>query len=335
MRRLLPYLAAPAILGALAFAAHLFWSGGSPPPTPDVDPLSFRRFHAALLVMSKISAERGPANSAMTEAAGDEPFTGALRTSRADVDDAIAILSTLLAGRDDRSRDCLAQLGVVREHLGRARRDVDAIIAQPRTERSAEGLQLAIEGMFSVIDPMQGLVGDLGDQIVAADPAAANMVQVATLITELRDVAGRLGSQFIVPLHTGQPPDAERVAEIGRLRTRVKQMHARITADVAAYLSDPDVARAWAVVNSRYFDHAMELVDGVLFLLEPPCAVGKPMTPAQFTARLMAEMTTLQALRDVIVSMRPERAADARDRSRHYVAALLRALASAPERQSL
>lgn len=335
MRRLLPYLAAPAILGALAFAAHLFWSGGSLPPTPDVDLLSFRRFHAALLVMSRISAERGPANSAMTEAAGDEPFTGALRAARTEVDDTIAILSALLAGKDQRSRDFLAQLDVIRSDLRRARSGVDAIIAQPRTERSAEGLQLAIEGMFSAIDPVQALVGDLGDQVVAADPAAANMVQVATLITELRDVAGRLGSQLIVPLHTGQPPDAERVAEIARLRTRVKQLHALVAADVAAYLADPRVAQAWAVVNSRYFDRAMELVDGVLFLVEPPGAVAKPMTPAQFTARLVPEMTTLQALRDAIVSMRPERAADARDRSRRYVAALLRALASAPERQSL
>ena len=58
MRRLLPYLAAPAILGALASAAHLFWSNGHRRSALDVDQLGFRRFHAALPLPTDISAER-------------------------------------------------------------------------------------------------------------------------------------------------------------------------------------------------------------------------------------------------------------------------------------
>ncbi|SFJ10474.1 hypothetical protein [Bradyrhizobium sp. Gha] len=82
MRRLLPYLAAPVVLAALAFAAHLFWSSDHRRSTLDADLLGFRRVHAARLIMSKISAERGPANSAMTETARDEPFTADVANRR-------------------------------------------------------------------------------------------------------------------------------------------------------------------------------------------------------------------------------------------------------------
>ncbi|SFP91274.1 hypothetical protein SAMN05216330_1129 [Bradyrhizobium sp. Ghvi] len=44
MRRLLPYLAAPAILGALALAAHLLWSSDHRRSALDADLFGFRLF---------------------------------------------------------------------------------------------------------------------------------------------------------------------------------------------------------------------------------------------------------------------------------------------------
>jgi diguanylate cyclase (GGDEF)-like protein len=308
------YLASMVILGALALGANLVWDNFAQYSSNATNLINLRRFHTALLVMSRISAERGPANSAMTEAAGAEPFTRALQASRSGVDEALNTLSAGIADDDNsQSGDGLSRLNAVRERLDRARRRVDAVIAAPKPDRSATELQRAIEAMFGVVDTSESLVDDLGGRTTAADPAMARTVIVTTLVTELRDIAGRLGSQFIVPLQAQQPPSAERLAEIIRLRARIEQMRSVVAANIGSYTDDPEVAKAWETVNSRYFDLAFKMLDGLR--LGQPDAVPYPMTPAEFTTRLVPEMTTLQGLRDVIVKLTYERAAAAKDRA--------------------
>lgn len=307
-------LASVVILGALALGADLVWNNYQQYSSNETSLVNLRRFHTSVLAASRISAERGPANNTMTEPTGAEPFTAQLRESRAGVDEALDSLRQQMAidaaSPFTRAR---AQLDTVRAALTEARKRVDAVVAEPRAGRGADELQDAIESMFGVVDTTQTLVDDLGGRTTAADPAMAPVVIVATLVTELRDIAGRLGSQYIVPLKMQAPPSAERLAEITKLRARIEQMRSIVAANLKTCLDDPRVAAAWEAVNGRYFGDAFQLLDGLRLGVEG--AVPYPMSPAQFTRTLVPQMSTLQALRDAILTVTFERAATARDRA--------------------
>ena len=309
MSRRFWYLASMVILGALALGADLVWNSFVQYSSNEANLRNIGRFHCALLIMSRISAERGPANSAMTEDAGTEPFTQALKISRAGVDEAMTTLAAQLAGND--SAASLSRLAAVRERLDRGRMRVDALIALPKPDRNAIELQHAIESMFAVVDTTEALVDDLGGRTTTADPALARTVIVTTLVTELRDIAGRLGSQYIVPLQAQEPANAERLTEITRLRARIEQMRAIVAANMGTYMDDPEVAGAWQTVNTRYFDQAFRLLDSLK--IGRPDAVPYPMSPSEFTGRIVPEMSTLQALRDMIIKVTFERANAAKD----------------------
>ena len=308
------YLASMVILGALALGADLVWNNFLQYSSNETNLVNLRQFHASLLVMSRISAERGPANSAMTEPAGAQPFTRTLQQSRASVDEALGSLyAQMAASHVPVTERSLARFNVVRSALANARKRVDAVVGSAPAERAASDLQGAIEGMFGVVDTTQALVEDLGGRTTEADPAMAPIVIVATLVTELRDIAGRLGSQYIVPLQTQEPPSAERLNEITRLRARIEQMRAVVSANLRTCLDDPRVANDWETVNTRYFGDAFRLLDGLR--LGEPGAVPYAMTPSEFTRALVPDMSTLQGLRDAILTVTFERATSARDRA--------------------
>lgn len=308
------YLASMVILGAFALGADLVWNNFLAYTSNETNLVNLREFHASLQVMSRISAERGPANNAMTEPAGAEPFTAQLAESRAGVDEALgSVNAQLLADRIAPSARTMTRFEAVRSALDHARRRVDAVVAQPAADRQSAELQAAIEAMFGVVDITQSLVDELGGRTTEADPAMAPIVIVATLVTELRDIAGRLGSQYIVPLQTQTAPSAARLAEITRLRARIEQMRAIVAANLRPCLDDVRVAGAWEAVNTRYFGEAFRLLDG--FRLGEDGAIPYGMTPSQFTRVLVPNMTTLQTLRDAILEVTFERATAARDRA--------------------
>jgi len=308
------YLASVVILGALALGADLVWNSYQQYSSNEANLVNLRRFHASLQAASRISAERGPANNAMTEPTGAQPFTAQLRQSRAGVDEALDGLRSLMtAAAAPAPAWALAQFDVVRGALAQARKRVDAVVAQEPSDRGPAELQGAIESMFGVVDTTQALVDELGGRTTEADPAMAPVVIVATLVTELRDIAGRLGSQYIVPLRAQAPPGPERLAEIVRLRARIEQMRAIVAANLRTCLDDPRVAAAWDAVNTRYFGDAFDLLDGLK--LGGDGAVPYAMSPSEFTRALVPNMSTLQALRDAILTVTFERATSARDRA--------------------
>lgn len=306
------YLASLVILGALALGVGLVWNGYAKYRSDGVNLVNIRQLHGALIVMDRISAERGPANSAMTEDAGAEAFARALKGARGGVDDALTELAADIAasGVAD-AQAMLARLDLVRDRLLRARRRVDAVAQTLKSQRDPVALQGAIEAMFGVVDSSVALAEDIGSRTTAHDPAMAHTVIVASIVTELRDIAGRLGSQYIVPLQTQQVPSAERLKEIVRLRTRIEQMRDIVATSIRPLLDDSDVARGWSEVNGRYFDRAFQFLDGLH--MGDPSAVPYPLTPAEFTARLVPDMNTLQGLRDVTLRTTFARAMAARD----------------------
>jgi diguanylate cyclase (GGDEF)-like protein len=312
MSRRFWYLASMVMLGALALGAELVWNSYTQYAANDTNLQNLRRFHSALLVMSRISAERGPANSAMTQDAGAEPFAASLQVSRTGVDHAIDTLSAELtdSGPSASVRGALSRLDTVRDSLARARGSVDSVIRAPTADRNPIELQRAIEAMFGVVDVAEARVGQLGAQTTAADPAMARTVIVSTLVTELRDIAGRLGSQFIVPLQTREPPGADQLKEIVRLRARIEQMRSIIAANMSSLLDDRQVATAWELVNARYFGDGFRLLDELA--IDQPGRIHDAVTPAEFTARLVPAMTTLQGLRDEIITATFDHAANAK-----------------------
>jgi diguanylate cyclase (GGDEF)-like protein len=306
------YLASLVILGALALGVGLVWNSYARYQSDDTNLANIREYYSTLTLMSRISAERGPANAAMTQDSEAEPYRRDLKAARSGVDDALAELSASLGGtpRDDRSA-LLARLDALRERLQSARMRVDTVVGMPVDERSGAAVQGAIDAMFGVIDVGQLLVDDIAARTTRADPSLAHEVIVANLLTQMRDVAGRLGSQYIVPLQAQQVPTPARLTEITRLRVRVEQMHRTITGTITPLLANGDVASAWAQVNTSYFGNAFRMLDSLK--MGDAAALPYPMTPAEFTARLVPDMNTLQVLRDTVLRTSFNDAVRARD----------------------
>src|SRR5690606_12900116 len=100
---------------------------------------------------NRISAERGPSNAVLGEApSSDSPALARLRQFRANSDDALKQVAGI-PGLGEAAR-------APAELLAAARREIDALSAQPLEARGQQEIQMVIEAMFRAHDPTQDLV---------------------------------------------------------------------------------------------------------------------------------------------------------------------------------
>ncbi len=259
--------------------------------------LSYR----AMKVAEKASAERGPTIPVLNDGVTPDPakrarLTAAREASDAAFTDALAGVSGIA---DAPYRAALAQLTTAQKELITARSAVDRVAALPHAERTAVGTRVTrepIDQMFKVIDTLLEAVTLLSAEAEQIHPDLSTQLINARYAAELREYAGRLGSQFTVPLATQAPLGAVERRDIPVLVGRIEQLRKLIEVQAR---TDPDNETTNAAIiemAKRYFGN------GLPFIAELTEAGinGRPygIESQAFVAKYVPEMRSIVQLRD-------------------------------------
>ncbi|NRP74912.1 putative diguanylate cyclase YdaM [Ensifer psoraleae] len=256
-----------------------------------------QQYRLILDTANLLAAERGPANIVMSE----EPSlvsSGAKRLLelRNRIDAALAALGA----RSDAPwglhhhqvpHELLA--GVV-EQLALARSKVDRIAAVPRALLKREELQDAIDSMFAVSDRFQPVVAWRANELVRHDTGLAAPVLVGQMLTDLRDYGGRMASQILAAVATGQRLPLENVIDSRQSQGRVLELWQVINNHTALY-DGPAFAKHRTEIIERFFGDGLSLIDGLIG--EGRSQKHYSVTATELTNRFVPTMRPIEAYR--------------------------------------
>jgi diguanylate cyclase (GGDEF)-like protein len=280
-----------------------------------------------MVVAEKASAERGPVIPVVNDAVPPDPAKRQrLTTFRATTDDAFKAAIDALAAEgivppasppatnDSVEQSPSGAMTAAAQRLARAQQDltnarakVDRIAALPYAERTAPGTTITrepIDDMFRVIDVLLEGTTILGAQSEQIFPELSVYLNGARYAAELREYAGRLGSQFTTPLATQAPLGERERGDIPVLIGRINQLVSQIELRYRAAQKD-DVSRA-AIdkVRANYLMQSMALIN----TLTEAGTKGTPygMDSARFVADYVPGMGSIVELRNVFLDRAKE-----------------------------
>ncbi|WP_195909642.1 GGDEF domain-containing protein [Rhizobium tubonense] len=259
---------------------------------------------------NRISAERGPANVAMAST---------------NIDNA-ASLQRLAASRTltDQSQDRLdiqppspfgpvpaSLLRQVRQQLLRARNNVDHVAALPPAGRRPDDMKSAIANMFEVVDLLRVLTVWRGNTVIARDPSLAGNVVIASLLTDLREYGGRMGSQIIVPVTFHQKLSQEEGDAKDQTRAHLLEIWRTIESFRVLFEDDARVLQAHDEAERLFFGEGVGYIDSVV-------SQGKQSgdyltTASELTERYVPTLRTLERFRVVFLDVLLETMGGIRD----------------------
>lgn len=262
---------------------------------------AMQRAYLAMKVAEKASAERGPANQVLSDGEPADPAKRARlaefrRTTDAAFDEALAALAD---ARDGAAAAGLADLRRAREELAAARAEVDRVAALPHAQRGAPGARVTrgpVDRMFAVIDALFGGVTALSSEAEAIYPDLALPLVGARYAAELREHAGRLGSQFNTPLATQAALTRDEQRDIHRLEGRIEQLRRLI--ELQARRADVPLRAAVEQMENRYFGENLPFIRQ----LTERGQAGEPydVDAAAFVTRYAPAMKSIVELRDTL-----------------------------------
>ncbi|MBJ7310163.1 diguanylate cyclase [Rugamonas sp. CCM 8940] len=266
----------------------------------------------SMLATEKLSAERGPANGLM----GDGLPHRALRVQRlADAreasDRALADLRTCIDAGPAPSAAALATLRRVQPALLAARRTVDQLAALEQAQRPPAELTAAVEQMFALVPIIMETVNEFSRSSEQRYPQFAVIQQNARFAVELREYAGRLGSQLTAALAGRQPLDDTAQRQIQFIEGRIEQLRQLIKLPTNSVAADPRLLVAVRAMEQRYFGDGLALVAEMV----RASRAGLPyqMDTGQFAERYVPTMTPILRVRDVLLEASLEQARQAYD----------------------
>jgi len=262
---------------------------------------AIERLRHMLVAAEMASRERGPSNGLMGDITpgGDAVRLARLSESRARTDAAFSTLEQALDASGHRRDDVSAAVREAVRNLAAGRSEISRIAQLPRSERRPDDIHAAIGRMFQVIEDLAPGLMRLMNEAQAAYPRASDALSGARLAAELREQAGRLGSQFTVALTARQPlRDSERT-EIERLRGRVEQLRQLLVQRTAAAPERTAVRGATQLMLARYFGSAMPFVESLT--LRGRSSGDYDIDAAGFAARYVPDMDAIVELRDVLL----------------------------------
>jgi len=271
--------------------------------------------HKALIVAEKVSFERGPSNGVL--GGGDRPDAAKharLLRARATSDAAITALDASLATAPEtvQTQIAVGAMRRARAQLAAGRAAVDRVAALPRARRTPEAVMGAVHAMFDVVPLVMDAATSLSRQAERTYPTFSESLVAARLAAELREYAGRLGSQFTFALTSGKPLTTDDEYAIAQLRGRIEELHALVVR-LTASETDPRVVAAHRAMDERYFAADMAYVDGVERTSNRRRPYG--IDTAQFAARYVPPMATIVDMRDVLLARAVENAEAAHARA--------------------
>lgn len=255
-------------------------------------------YDEALKAGNAISAERAPSNILLSL---DPRAAATYATTRLEVaearqrtDAALGQLDQLMRTQPQANGDAL-QLAHARMSLTQARTAYDALARHAPAERSPQDLQAAIDKLIDARNQLDPLINGFYSAAVARAPDQTGTMQMARILSDLREYGGRLGSMLVVPLSTPQPIDATRRLGMASLRGRIDELHRLMPALVAANAGNNDgIDARRAQVERDFFGHTLSLIDALM--AQPGADYG--IRAAAFTSQVFPDLAALERLED-------------------------------------
>jgi diguanylate cyclase (GGDEF)-like protein len=277
----------------------------------------------AMQVAEKASAERGPTIPVLNDRVPPDPARRErLNQARQVTDDAFTrAFEALHADPDSAPTGAAELLDRARLELVRARANVDRVAQLPEIDRTAPGSRLTrepIDQMFAVIDTVFSAVTLLSGAAERAHPDLAMPLVAARYSAELRENAGRLGSQFTSALATQRPLGERERRDIPLLEGRILQLAQLLDVQLKTHRmgEDPRIRAAMLELNTRYFGAGLPFIAD---MTQRGLSNGNyGLESGGFVARYVPEMRSIVQLRDTTFAVAREGAeravAEARQR---------------------
>lgn len=288
----------------------------------NADLRAFELVRIAMVAANRVSAERGPTNDQLAHLRGDDAVERRnLAEARERSDAALAAFRDGLAHASNLGltdpEGLRGALDLIIARLAAARREVDALAAQPsaaRTERQIVQVQVR---MFGIVDALAPLIDDLSAHATLGNPDVAGALLLARLLGDLREYSGRLGSLFIAPMFLRQPLDRERLSQIMLMRGRIEQLRSLIAGAVVPQLANTAIAVDFMRLNSA-------LDNGIVPLVDQTFTEGRDgrysTSAADFSRRIVPMFQPSEQLRDRVIESAQARATAYRNLARLRVA---------------
>ena len=247
----------------LALAAGLLWYQNGAYQDTRRAALAFETLQLVLTSMEKVSVERGPSNAAMGE---ELPLSAnvvqALQKARRDTDAAFADLAGQIASED--CQHCatgMNELERAQTDLSLARANIDSIVQLPRSQRSAQMLDDAINRMVAIVPRFMPIANASNLSVVKGDDETLDPLQMAFLAATLREQAGLLGSRFTGALGTRRTLNEAEQRAIERSEGRIEQLYWLLESHITNH---PELAaKTFQRVKRQYFTDGLAYVADV------------------------------------------------------------------------
>ena len=265
--------------------------------------------YAAMQVAEHASAERGPAIPVLNDPPSDA-LRKRLTQFQLATDAAFDVALTRLRQREE--AELLTALPVLeraRTQMQAARQELERVAALSQAERAAvdkRSTRQVIDQMFEVVDTVLEAVTLLSASAERIHPSLSLPLVGARYAAELREHAGRLGSQFTAPLASGSPLGPQERDGIPRLLGRIEQLKALLDVKARTSLSDPRIDAALQAQQEHYFSQSLPFIAEIT----ARGLAGQPygMSSAQFISRYVPEMRSIVELRDTLHEVGREQA---------------------------
>ena len=258
--------------------------------------------YLAMKAAEKASFERGPSIGIMGDGMGQNAEARAkLNTARDASNKALALaISAIVQGAVLEQTVPKTKLLTAQTKLDVARKKVESVAALAANERPNNAAMNAIDNMFDVVETIFEAVTLLSTQAEITYPELSDVLTSARLAAEMREVTGRLGSQFTNAISSQTMLGDRELKNITRLHAQIEQLLRLIEIRTSTRQSDSKTASAMANLKARYFDIGLPFIEELT-------AIGKKdgqykMTTPEFIVRYVPEMKSIVELRDVMIN---------------------------------
>lgn len=246
-----------------------------------------------------LSAERGPANNVMSEG----PETGSaerLAQIRARTDATLAELAAQPEVPFGIRHDPIpaALLEHVRDQLALARAKVDHVAALAPSPSKLGGVEDAIESMFLAWDRFHAIIEWRSNELVREDAHLAAPALMGQMLGDLREYGGRIASQIMAPIATGQPLPVHNVIESRQSQGRLLQLWQLIEGQSPLY-DTQSLAENRAAIEDRFFGEGLSLVNDLIDAYGR--GEGYTLSATELTDRFVPTMQPIEAYRSAFL----------------------------------
>ncbi|WP_233840307.1 GGDEF domain-containing protein [Dyella sp. 2HG41-7] len=253
-------------------------------------------FDQVLKAGNALSAERAPTNILLSLDRSDGQTYAITRSqviaARQRTDAALDQLDRLARESMPAGAES-TQIAQTQASLAQARSKVDALSQHAPFERSPQDLQSAIDTMIAARTELDPVINDLYREAIQRAPDQVGIMQMARILSDLREYGGRIGSMLVVPLSTPEPISPERRLAIATLRGRIIELHGLMPDRVeAGERQSSSIEQLRTHVEQQFFGHTLGLID----TLVDRSGTDYGMRAAAFTSQVLPDLMSLEKL---------------------------------------